>query len=139
MGGDTQEEEGVHGLPNSFSLLSVWWVFLPAFSPHNVSPPCGVMKDCSNQKDGKYADMDQHCHSYYTCFDGKFLGHNPCPSSEYSKGLESAVLQIYFLFFSNSQGLKYLKNHNLLLRLWCITNLQFNNRNSQLKWKLRKL
>ncbi|XP_048775921.1 chitin-binding domain protein cbd-1-like [Ostrea edulis] len=49
--------------------------------PHNVPPPCGVFRDCSNKKDGKYADMDEHCRSYYTCFKGAFLGHNKCPAN----------------------------------------------------------
>merc|ERR1719495_1716739 len=41
--------------------------------PANVTPPCGVMKDCSNQKDGKYADTEEHCRSYYSCYKGQFL------------------------------------------------------------------
>merc|ERR1711915_75082 len=49
--------------------------------PTNVPPPCGVMKDCTNAKDGKFADMEQHCHSYYSCYKGEFLGHNICPAS----------------------------------------------------------
>ncbi|XP_070206208.1 probable chitinase 10 [Littorina saxatilis] len=39
------------------------------------------MKDCSNMADGHFADLDNGCHSYYTCVGGAFVGHNFCPSS----------------------------------------------------------
>lgn len=44
----------------------------------SVGPPCGTMKDCTNAADGKYADTDQQCKSYYTCSGGTFFGHNYC-------------------------------------------------------------
>jgi len=47
----------------------------------NIPPPCGVKKDCSSMADGKYADMDNGCHSYYTCTGGEFAGHNFCPAN----------------------------------------------------------
>ncbi|XP_005096139.1 chitin-binding domain protein cbd-1 [Aplysia californica] len=47
----------------------------------NIPPPCGIKKDCSNAKDGRYADVDNNCKSYYTCVGGEFAGHNFCPSS----------------------------------------------------------
>merc|ERR1712033_130458 len=48
---------------------------------NNVPPPCGQMKDCSAMTDGKYADMDNGCKTYYTCVAGQFAGHNFCPST----------------------------------------------------------
>ncbi|XP_070205872.1 chitin-binding domain protein cbd-1-like [Littorina saxatilis] len=44
----------------------------------SVGPPCGTMKDCSKSADGKFADTDQQCKSYYTCSGGTFFGHNYC-------------------------------------------------------------
>merc|ERR1711944_389924 len=43
----------------------------------NVEPPCGLNADCSKQADGKYAADE--CRSYYSCMNGVYLGHNPCP------------------------------------------------------------
>ncbi|XP_076435233.1 chondroitin proteoglycan-2-like, partial [Babylonia areolata] len=48
--------------------------------PSRVKPPCGQMKDCSTFPDGHYADLDNHCRSYYTCVGGAFVGHNFCPA-----------------------------------------------------------
>merc|ERR1712033_24066 len=48
---------------------------------NNVPPPCGQMKDCSAMTDGKYADMDNGCKTYYPCVAGQFAGHNFCPST----------------------------------------------------------
>ncbi|KAL4224053.1 chitin binding [Mactra antiquata] len=45
----------------------------------NVAAPCGNLIDCSNSPDGRYADKDQNCKTWYTCQDNKFLGHNFCP------------------------------------------------------------
>nr|KAG5690942.1 hypothetical protein BaRGS_034328 [Batillaria attramentaria] len=39
------------------------------------------MKDCSNMADGHYPDLDNNCRSYYTCVEGRFVGHNFCPAS----------------------------------------------------------
>ncbi|KAK7475457.1 hypothetical protein BaRGS_00033276 [Batillaria attramentaria] len=50
-------------------------------APANVPPPCGEMKDCSNMADGHYPDLDNNCRSYYTCVEGRFVGHNFCPAS----------------------------------------------------------
>jgi len=47
----------------------------------NVAPPCGVKKDCSSLSDGKYADTNNGCKSYYTCVAGQFAGHNFCPAN----------------------------------------------------------
>jgi len=47
--------------------------------PTNVAPPCGNLIDCTGKGDGQYPDMDQHCETWYTCLDEKFLGHNFCP------------------------------------------------------------
>ncbi|XP_041348260.1 U-scoloptoxin(01)-Cw1a-like [Gigantopelta aegis] len=47
--------------------------------PSQVPPPCGMLKDCTNLKDGKYADTGQKCQTYYTCSGGTFFGHNFCP------------------------------------------------------------
>ncbi|KAK7506103.1 hypothetical protein BaRGS_00002825 [Batillaria attramentaria] len=44
----------------------------------SVGPPCGTLKDCTTLADGKYADTDQQCTSYYTCAGGTFFGHNFC-------------------------------------------------------------
>lgn len=49
--------------------------------PANVTPPCGKAIDCSSKADGRYPDLDQNCHTWYTCQDGKFLGHNFCPAT----------------------------------------------------------
>ncbi|XP_069136173.1 peritrophin-48-like [Argopecten irradians] len=46
--------------------------------PNNVPLPCGQQKDCRTKTDGSYADMDNHCHSYYTCNRGTFFGHTIC-------------------------------------------------------------
>ncbi|KAL3857990.1 hypothetical protein ACJMK2_012609 [Sinanodonta woodiana] len=46
----------------------------------NVSPPCGLARTCTGKPNGKYADVDLHCSSYYTCYEEKFLGHNICPA-----------------------------------------------------------
>ncbi|WAR03033.1 hypothetical protein MAR_009591 [Mya arenaria] len=35
--------------------------------PANVARPCGQMIDCSSQSDGRYADKDNNCLSWYTC------------------------------------------------------------------------
>ncbi|OWF52248.1 hypothetical protein KP79_PYT16384 [Mizuhopecten yessoensis] len=48
--------------------------------PSNVMHPCGVVRDCLGVKDGRYPDEEEHCRSFYTCYAGKFLGHNFCPS-----------------------------------------------------------
>ncbi|XP_060563939.1 chondroitin proteoglycan 2-like [Ruditapes philippinarum] len=45
----------------------------------NVSPPCGMLIDCTSSPDGRYADKDQNCRTWYTCNNNKFLGHNFCP------------------------------------------------------------
>ncbi|XP_069136171.1 uncharacterized protein [Argopecten irradians] len=47
--------------------------------PLSVMHPCGVLRDCSAVKDGRYPDEEEHCLSFYTCYAGKFLGHNFCP------------------------------------------------------------
>merc|ERR1712244_40834 len=47
----------------------------------NIPPPCGVMKDCSSSADGRYADTDNACRTYYTCVAGSFAGHNFCPAN----------------------------------------------------------
>merc|ERR1712121_314461 len=31
-----------------------------------VGPPCGLKQDSSTRADGKFADVDNGCHSYYT-------------------------------------------------------------------------
>ncbi|XP_050409736.1 chitin-binding domain protein cbd-1 [Patella vulgata] len=58
-------------------------VFNPAIGdcddPSNVASPCGNLIDCSDKPDGHYPDLDQNCHSYYTCQGGEFFGHNFCP------------------------------------------------------------
>merc|ERR1711976_221342 len=57
--------------------------------PTNTPPPCGVWKDCSKKEGGTYPDLDVKCESYYTCKDGEFKGHNPCPPGlVYSDELE---------------------------------------------------
>ncbi|ESO95368.1 hypothetical protein LOTGIDRAFT_232054 [Lottia gigantea] len=48
-------------------------------APKNVPEPCGLIKNCSNLKDGSYPDLQQHCASYFTCHAGYYLGHNFCP------------------------------------------------------------
>ncbi|KAK6184328.1 hypothetical protein SNE40_006822 [Patella caerulea] len=48
--------------------------------PKNVAAPCGNMINCSDKPDGHYPDLDQRCHSYYTCNGGSFFGHNFCPT-----------------------------------------------------------
>ncbi|XP_021344474.1 uncharacterized protein LOC110444419 [Mizuhopecten yessoensis] len=50
-------------------------------SPINVAPPCGQQKDCSNLANGRYADKDNNCSSYYTCNTGTFFGHSLCAGS----------------------------------------------------------
>ncbi|KAJ8312571.1 hypothetical protein KUTeg_009944, partial [Tegillarca granosa] len=49
--------------------------------PSKVGPPCGTTgtKDCTAIKDGKYADTDRGCTSYYTCSGENFLSHQFCP------------------------------------------------------------
>jgi len=47
--------------------------------PANVAAPCGEILDCTGKADGRYADTDNNCESWYTCQDEKFLGHNFCP------------------------------------------------------------
>ncbi|PVD31472.1 hypothetical protein C0Q70_06884 [Pomacea canaliculata] len=47
----------------------------------DVGPPCGSQKDCKNVADGKYADVDNQCTSYYTCSGGTYFGHNYCSGS----------------------------------------------------------
>ena len=32
--------------------------------------------------DGHFPDLDNGCHSYYTCVEGVFVGHNFCPAGE---------------------------------------------------------
>ncbi|ESO90982.1 hypothetical protein LOTGIDRAFT_163491 [Lottia gigantea] len=51
-----------------------------SFSPAKVAAPCGHMMDCTNKADGHYPDLDQGCHTYYTCNGGVFFGHNYCPA-----------------------------------------------------------
>ncbi|KAK6189072.1 hypothetical protein SNE40_005117 [Patella caerulea] len=48
--------------------------------PKHVPAPCGHMIDCTDKADGHYADLDQGCHTYYTCNGGSFFGHNFCPA-----------------------------------------------------------
>lgn len=48
----------------------------------DVGPPCGSQKDCKNVPDGKYADTETQCTSYYTCSGGTYFGHNYCSGSE---------------------------------------------------------
>merc|ERR1712179_357724 len=46
--------------------------------PANVAQPCGLIRDCTNQKDGSYADRETGCGSYYTCYSSTYFGHNFC-------------------------------------------------------------
>merc|ERR1711976_260512 len=45
----------------------------------NVGPPCGQLRNCSEKEDGRYADLYVDCTAYYTCLNGQYFGHNPCP------------------------------------------------------------
>ncbi|XP_061162687.1 chondroitin proteoglycan 2-like [Saccostrea echinata] len=49
--------------------------------PANVHEICGTFRDCDGRDDGRYPDVDRKCQYYFTCFAGKFMGHNPCPAS----------------------------------------------------------
>ncbi|XP_060074638.1 chitin-binding domain protein cbd-1-like [Ylistrum balloti] len=46
-----------------------------------VPPPCGVFKDCAGKADGRYPDTVEHCSSFYTCVEAKFIAHTFCPGS----------------------------------------------------------
>ena len=49
----------------------------------NVGPPCGQLRDCTGKANGRYADVDGKCRSYYTCTEETFMGHNPCSASKF--------------------------------------------------------
>merc|ERR1712227_94597 len=66
------EQEYIDCTPNVFNPKT-----LTCDDRANVEPPCGLNADCSKQKDGKYAADE--CKAYYTCQNGVYLGHNPCP------------------------------------------------------------
>ncbi|XP_011418235.3 uncharacterized protein [Magallana gigas] len=46
--------------------------------PSSVTGICSQRRDCSNKADGLYADTENHCKTYYTCYNGEFKGHNFC-------------------------------------------------------------
>lgn len=52
---------------------------LGCYEEGKVGPPCGKVMDCSNKPDGKYADVDNGCKSYYVCNGGLYYGHHYCP------------------------------------------------------------
>ena len=49
-------------------------------SPSNVDEICGTFRNCEGRDDGRYPDIDRNCRYYFTCYAGKFMGHNPCPA-----------------------------------------------------------
>lgn len=70
---------------------------LDVHSVADVGPPCGSQKDCKNVADGKFADTDNQCTSYYTCSGGTYFGHNYCSGSE---SLMCACVCVYTCIFS---------------------------------------
>ncbi|XP_033748416.1 uncharacterized protein LOC117333294 [Pecten maximus] len=42
------------------------------------SPPCSLNRNCNGLADKRYPDLETNCHSYYTCYNGFFYGHNFC-------------------------------------------------------------
>ncbi|XP_041376896.1 chitin-binding domain protein cbd-1-like [Gigantopelta aegis] len=48
--------------------------------PKNVGPPCGQLVSCEGKADDRYADLNNNCRSYYTCYGGVFYGHSICPA-----------------------------------------------------------
>ncbi|OWF56638.1 Chondroitin proteoglycan 2 [Mizuhopecten yessoensis] len=49
-------------------------------NPRDVNDPCGTYRDCQSKDDGKYPDLERNCQYYFTCANGRFMGHNPCPT-----------------------------------------------------------
>ncbi|XP_071093458.1 uncharacterized protein [Haliotis cracherodii] len=47
--------------------------------PIDNSWPCQDVVDCKSLPDKRYADAKGGCHTYYTCQNGYFYGHNYCP------------------------------------------------------------
>ncbi|XP_060074366.1 uncharacterized protein LOC132554085 [Ylistrum balloti] len=55
----------------------------------NIHIPCSIQRDCSGMADKRYADLETHCKSYYTCANGYFLGHNFCnPGLVYDEAMQ---------------------------------------------------
>ncbi|XP_069136172.1 peritrophin-44-like [Argopecten irradians] len=83
-----------HGSIVDCTLINSEYVYNSAVGhcddPANVAPPCGQQKDCSNMPDRKFADVDNNCTSYYTCYRHSFYGHNNCsPGLVFDENLQS--------------------------------------------------
>ncbi|XP_033747004.1 uncharacterized protein LOC117332228 [Pecten maximus] len=86
--------ENGHGALIDCTVINSQYVYNAAIGhcddPLNVAPPCGQQKDCTNLGDRKFADVDNNCTSYYTCYRGTFYGHNTCsPSLVFDESLQS--------------------------------------------------
>ncbi|XP_022327322.1 chitin-binding domain protein cbd-1-like [Crassostrea virginica] len=69
----------IHNCPDPPATNTVYSSVTKACdNPNNVPAPCGHWQDCSLLADRRYADTNNHCHSYYTCHKGTYFGHNFC-------------------------------------------------------------
>lgn len=52
-------------------------------SYYDASYPCNDIKDCTSTPDGRYADINNGCQSYYRCYNKNFYGHYFCNKGNY--------------------------------------------------------
>ena len=50
--------------------------------------------------EGRFADWTEDCKFYYTCNDGLYYGHNPCPEGTYVEDIEMKIAIEHFERFS---------------------------------------
>ena len=84
------------------------------FSEENTPAPCGSSRAtaCAKAVEGRFADWTEDCKFYYTCNDGLYYGHNPCPEGTYMEDIEMKLQTDILNSFSRSWRGRTNKNEN---------------------------
>ena len=75
---------------SKFSKIVLNLYIFVFFSEENTPAPCGSSRAiaCAKAVEGRFADWTEDCKFYYTCNDGLYYGHNPCPEGTYMEDIE---------------------------------------------------